>query len=62
MIICSAIKDKRKGTILDITTTQHNCLQDHWAEFNQDQRKDYKDMIETFGDPFRFAKKVLDNT
>ena len=47
MIICAAIKDKRKGTILDITTTQQNWLQDRWVEFNLDQRKDCKDMIET---------------
>lgn len=51
-----------QGTILCITDAQQNWLQDRWAELNLNQRKDCKDMIETFGDPFRFAKKVLDNT
>lgn len=51
-----------QGTILGITDAQQDWLQDRWAEFNWDQKKDCKDMIETFGDPFRFAKKVLDNT
>lgn len=66
--ICIRTRDMYKrthndqGTILDITNAQQDWLQDRWAEFNPDQRKDCKDMIETFGDPFRFAKKVLDNT
>ena len=51
-----------QGTILDITTIQQDWLQDHWAELNPNQRKDCKDMIETFGDPFRFAKKIFYNT
>lgn len=51
-----------QGTILDITTIQQDWLQDHWREMNQSQRRDCKDMIETFGDPFRFAREVLDNT
>lgn len=66
--ICIRSRDMYKrtrndqGTILDITDAQQDWLQDRWAELNLDQRKDCKDMIETFGDPFRFAKKVLDNT
>ena len=51
-----------QGTILDITTIQQNWLQDRWAELNTDQRKDCKDMIETFGDPSRFAREVLQIT
>lgn len=48
-----------RGTILDITSAQQDWLQDHWTEFNSDQRKDCKDMIETFGDPFKFVNDVL---
>ena len=51
-----------QGTILDITDAQQNWLQDRWTELNPNQRKDCKDMIETFGDPFRFAKKIFYNT
>lgn len=40
-----------QGTILDITDAQQNWLQDRWAELNQDKRKDFEDMIETFGAP-----------
>lgn len=43
-----------QGTILDITDAQQNWLQDRWAELNQDQRKDFEDMIETFGAPLGF--------
>lgn len=50
-----------QGTILDITDAQQDWLQDRWAELNPDQRKDCNDMIETFGDPFMFAKGVVDD-
>ena len=64
--ICIRTRDMYKrarndqGTILDITDAQQDWLQDHWAELNPDQRRDCKDMIETFGDPFTFARKVTD--
>lgn len=48
-----------QGNILDITSIQQDWLQDRWAELNQAQRKDCQDMVETFGDSFRFAKEVL---
>ena len=48
-----------QGTILDITTAQQDWLQDRWAELNQAQRKDCKDMVETFGDLFRFVRDRL---
>ena len=66
--ICIRSRDMYKrsrndqGTILGITDAQQNWLQDRGAELNLNQRKDCKDMIETFGGPFRFAKKVLNNT
>lgn len=50
-----------QGTVLDITTVQQNWLQDHWTELNQAQKKDCKDIVETFGDSFRFARDVLDD-
>ena len=52
-----------QGNVLNITDVQQDWLQDRWDELNQDQRKDCKDMIETFGDPFRFfARKVSSDT
>lgn len=48
-----------QGTILDITDAQQNWLQDRWAELNQDKRKDFEDMIETFGAPQVFCQKGI---
>lgn len=48
-----------QGTLLDITSSQQDWLQDRWDELNEAQRKDCKDMIETFGDTFRFVKEVF---
>ena len=47
------------GALLLITDIQQDWLQARWAELNQAQRKDCQDIVETFGDSFRFAKEVL---
>lgn len=50
-----------KGDILDITESQQSWLQDRWHELNQARKRDCTELIETFGDWFRFAKEVLRN-